>query len=98
MKTNFSRRHFLGSTTAALAAGSLLQDAVAADKELIIDIHQHTHYHGRTDEQMINHQRAMGVTTTILLPSGKPVKRPSPMMDAATGWQPRPAETTPSLK
>jgi len=77
MKKNFSRRHFLASSSAALATGSVFQDAVAADKEPIIDIHQHTHYHGRTDEQMIKHQRAMGITTTILLPSGKPVKRPS---------------------
>jgi len=77
MKKNFSRRRFLASGSAALATGSLLHDAVAADKEPIIDIHQHTHYHGRTDEQMIKHQRAMGVTTTILLPSGRPVKRAS---------------------
>ena len=77
MKKNFSRRHFLASSSAAILTDFLLHDAVAADKEPIIDIHQHTHYHGRTDEQMIKHQRAMGVTTTILLPSGKPVKRPS---------------------
>ena len=77
MHSPLSRRQFLGSTTAALATGSLLHDAVAADKEPIIDIHQHTHYHGRTDEKMLSHLRAMGVTTTILLPSGTPVKRPS---------------------
>ena len=77
MHSTLSRRRFLGSTTAAIATGSLLHDAVAADEEPIIDIHQHTHYHGRTDEQMIKHQRAMGVTTTILLPSGRPVKRAS---------------------
>ena len=49
MHSTLSRRHFLGTTTVALASGSLLHDAVAADKEPIIDIHQHTHYHGRTD-------------------------------------------------
>ncbi len=64
MKKNFSRRHFLASSSAALLTSSLLHNAVAADEEPIIDIHQHTHYHGRTDEQMIKHQRAMGVTTT----------------------------------
>jgi uncharacterized protein len=36
----------------------------------VIDIHQHTNYSGRTDEQLIKHQEAMGVTTTILLPAG----------------------------
>ena len=77
MTPSLSRRQFLEYGTAALTTGLLLQDAAAAEKEPIIDIHQHTHYHGRTDEQMIKHQRAMGVTTTILLPSGKPVKRPS---------------------
>ena len=45
--------------------------------EPIIDIHQHTNYTGRSDEQLLKHQRAMGVTTTILLPAGKPVNRPS---------------------
>ena len=85
MHTSLSRRQFLGSTAAALTAGSLLNDAVAADKEPIIDIHQHTHYHGRTDEKMLNHQRAMGVTTTILLPAGRPVTRPSTREGKANG-------------
>jgi len=78
MRTSFSRRRFFASTTGAVATGCLLRDTSAAEpKEPIIDIHQHTHYHGRSDEQMIKHQRAMGITTTILLPSGRPVKRPS---------------------
>ena len=77
MHTSLSRRRFLGSTAVALTAISSLKDAVAGDKEPIIDIHQHTHYHGRTDDKMLSHQRAMGVTTTILLPAGRPVKRPS---------------------
>ncbi len=73
-----SRRRFLTSSTTVLAAGYVLRDIAAADApEPIIDIHQHTHYHGRTDEKMLKHQRAMGVTTTILLPSGKPVNRAS---------------------
>ncbi len=77
MHTSLSRRRFLGSTAVALTASSSLKDAVAGDKDPIIDIHQHTHYHGRTDDKMLSHQRAMGVTTTILLPAGRPVKRPS---------------------
>ncbi len=43
----------------------------------IVDIHQHTNYHGRTDADMIHHQGAMGVTKTILLPAGSDALRPS---------------------
>lgn len=39
--------------------------------EPIIDIHQHTNYSGRGDSQLIAHQQAMGVTTTVLLPAGR---------------------------
>jgi predicted TIM-barrel fold metal-dependent hydrolase len=70
------RRQFLAAASlATLAAPSLLDAATAA--EPIIDIHQHTNYHGRTQEQMLAHQRAMGVTMTILLPSGSPMTTPS---------------------
>jgi predicted TIM-barrel fold metal-dependent hydrolase len=36
----------------------------------VIDIHQHTNYSGRSNEELIAHQRTMGVTRTILLPAG----------------------------
>lgn len=39
--------------------------------EPIIDIHQHTNYAGRTNEQLIRHQQVLGVTTTVLLPAGR---------------------------
>ncbi|HAV61651.1 MAG TPA: amidohydrolase [Verrucomicrobiales bacterium] len=51
--------------------------AAAEAAEPIIDIHQHLHYSGRSDGQFVAHQLALGVTTTILLPAGRPVKRPS---------------------
>jgi len=44
--------------------------AVHAAERRIIDIHQHTHYAGRTDEELIAHQERMGITKTILLPAG----------------------------
>lgn len=50
---------------------------LAEDMEPIIDIHQHTNYHGRSYEDMLSHQRAMGITTTILLPAGSPVNTAS---------------------
>jgi predicted TIM-barrel fold metal-dependent hydrolase len=57
-----SRRDFL----AALAAAPL----VAQPAEPVLDLHQHTNYSGRTDEELIRHQRAMGVSRTVLLPAG----------------------------
>ena len=39
----------------------------------IIDIHQHLNYSGRSDDVLLAHQRAMGATTTILLPAGRSV-------------------------
>jgi len=59
--------------------------------EPIIDIHQHTSYSGRTDVELINHQRAMGVTTTILLPSGRPLNYGSTYYGLSNGLQ---AKTT----
>jgi predicted TIM-barrel fold metal-dependent hydrolase len=82
MPDNFrsqSRREFLHATAAMMAAATLThpvsgQDAAA---EPIIDIHQHTNYRDRTNAQLVAHQRTMGVTHTILLPSGRPVSRAS---------------------
>src|SRR6202051_3132369 len=56
-----SRRSFLAGMAGQLAA----QPA-----EQIIDIHQHTNYTGRSDEELIRHQREMGVSKTVLLPAG----------------------------
>ena len=57
-----SRRSFV----AALAASTLQAD----DTEPIIDIHQHTNYTGRSDAELLKHQREMGATKTVLLPAG----------------------------
>jgi predicted TIM-barrel fold metal-dependent hydrolase len=60
-----SRRSFLSSAAAALAAPLAAQPA-----EPIIDIHQHTNYSGRSDAELLAHQKAMGIHTTVLLPAG----------------------------
>ena len=63
-----SRREFL------ITAGALCATTCAGQEtapEPIIDIHQHTNYSGRTNAQLIAHQKAMGVTHTILLPAGR---------------------------
>lgn len=74
-----SRRTFLGAAAVAVAGCTHSQMATTrpADQVPILDIHQHTGYSGRTDPQLLSHQRHMGIATTVLLPSGHPVSRPS---------------------
>ena len=68
----FSRRSFLkltgGAVAGAVVPGALAQTPGA---EPVIDIHQHTNYGGRTDEQLLRHQQVLGVTQTVLLPAGR---------------------------
>lgn len=72
------RRDFLAAMPfSAIAIASAASGEEKPSAEPIIDIHQHTTYRERTVEQLLAHQRAMGVTQTILLPSGSPVKRAS---------------------
>src|SRR5215831_19457391 len=66
--THISRRIFIGCASAA-TVGTILPEAPSA-VEKVIDIHQHTHYSGRSDEALIAHQRALGVKKTVLLPAG----------------------------
>ena len=61
-----TRRSFLAS-----AAASAVPAALAQESYPIIDIHQHTPYTGRTADQLVVHQRAMGISKTVLLPAGR---------------------------
>lgn len=56
-----SRRGFVASLAAPL---------LAQTPEPIIDIHQHTNYSGRSDAELLAHQRDMGIAVTVLLPAG----------------------------
>src|SRR2546425_9471639 len=75
--SSISRREFLATGCGALAITLPRWEADGAGvpspatPEPILDIHQHTNYAGRTDEQLIRHQQVMGVTTTVLLPAGR---------------------------
>lgn len=86
----YSRRDFLAKTGLALAATALHFDETSAisgsKKEPIIDIHQHIYYNARSDEQLLDHQRALGVTTTILLPAGRPVNLVSTHLGSSDGF------------
>jgi predicted TIM-barrel fold metal-dependent hydrolase len=93
----FSRREFVVGSAAALAVAPLAR--AAAPAEPIIDIHQHTNYGGlrdakknwvqvgpaRSDDELVAHQRAMGITTTILLPAGRTLFTPSTLSGQANG-------------
>jgi predicted TIM-barrel fold metal-dependent hydrolase len=92
MKYNkYSRRKFLeksalvgvGTAFSMSMAPSLLANKIS--KEPIIDIHQHANYGGRSTRELIDHQRAMGITTTILLPAGRPVISASTHNGASNG-------------
>ena len=89
-KPCLSRRDFLATTSLALV-GAALQGCATADShvhaEPIIDIHQHVGYLDRTDAATLQHQRAMGVTKTILLPAGRPMKMASTHDGVSNGLQ-----------
>jgi predicted TIM-barrel fold metal-dependent hydrolase len=90
MAESISRRRFLAASGVAVIAGGCQAivniDGLPIDQsKMIIDIHQHTGYLGRSDEELLAHQENMGVVYTILLPSGHPVERPSTHMGKSNG-------------
>jgi len=90
VEQKFSRLKFLTSTGLIMIGASLKLKGLNISErrhEKIIDIHQHVHYVGRTNEQLIAHQRAMGVTKTILLPAGSPENTASTLYGEGNGLQ-----------
>lgn len=87
---SLSRRKFIG-VTGFLLAGTAFKlngaNPLFSEEEPIIDIHQHTNYKGRSTEDLLTHQRAMGITTTILLPAGRPVISPSTNHGESNGME-----------
>src|SRR5205823_12536878 len=72
-----TRRDFL-TTSAFGAIGALAAGrGTSAAADPVIDIHQHLGYSGRSDDALLRHQTTMGITTTILLPAGRPVNTAS---------------------
>src|SRR5215204_1174022 len=71
-----TRRRFLAASSLALL-GAAAPEQPGSGLDPIIDIHQHLNYSGRSDEALLAHQITMGATTTVLLPSGRPLTRPS---------------------
>lgn len=86
---SISRRGFLVSA-AGLALGTMASGHESVERvvaEPIIDIHQHVNYAGRPDKVLLAHQEAMGVTMTVLLPAGRPLKSAATHNGEANGLQ-----------
>src|SRR5690242_18239700 len=91
------RREFLTTSAAALVGLRLPGEPVrlcqasggltGTSADAIIDIHQHVGYNDRADDVLLAHQRAMGATTTILLPAGRPVNTASTHDGLSNGLQ-----------
>jgi predicted TIM-barrel fold metal-dependent hydrolase len=84
------RRDFLTRSALALLGATTTRGYAAAEPgsgEPIIDIHQHLGYSGRPDDVLVAHQRAIGATTTILLPAGRLATVPSTHGGLANGLQ-----------
>lgn len=62
---SLTRRTFLASAACCIPA-----PWAAGQTRTIVDIHQHTPYSGRSADQLVAHQKRMGVTKTVLLPAG----------------------------
>lgn len=90
MEEHYSRRDFITKAGVFVAGTALHVDRFSEitrrKEEPIIDIHQHIYYNARNDEEMITHQKAMGITTTILLPAGRPVNLVSTHLGRPDGF------------
>jgi predicted TIM-barrel fold metal-dependent hydrolase len=82
-----TRREFVEAAGVLVAGGMLRREEAVAAAEPIIDIHQHLGYSGRPDAVLLTHQRAMGATTTILLPAGRSVSTASTHDGVSNGLQ-----------
>lgn len=79
-----NRRQFTKAAGISLvAAGGAV--TVTKSKEEVIDIHQHVNFSGRSNEDLVAHQSAMGVSRTVLLPSGTALARASTRGGEANG-------------
>ena len=83
------RREFL--TTSSLALLGVAVQGLGTNRldaaDPIVDIHQHVGYSGRPNDVLLSHQRAMGITTTILLPAGRAVNTASTHEGVSNGLQ-----------
>ena len=65
LQRGVTRREFMAAAATAVTAPLIARAETGGP---LLDMHQHTNYVGRTDEQLVAHQAYHGVTTTVLLP------------------------------
>ena len=83
-----SRRNFLAySALLCATAAAGCKSPPQESEDAIIDIHQHVGYSGRPNDVLLAHQRAMGVTRTVLLPAGRPLNSASTHDGVSNGLQ-----------
>src|SRR5436190_20349465 len=82
-----SRREFVTRSTLMICGAAIVAPNAESAPEPVIDIHQHLGYSGRPDDVLLAHQRAMGISTTILLPAGRNVNTPSTHDGVSNGLQ-----------
>src|SRR6266576_1737609 len=82
-----SRREFVTRSTLMICGGAIGASNAESAPEPVIDIHQHLGYSGRPDDVLLAHQRAMGISTTILLPAGRPINSVSTHEGISNGLQ-----------
>jgi predicted TIM-barrel fold metal-dependent hydrolase len=88
MASQGSRRQFIQNSalfmTGTILAGCKTPTGSAQD---LIDIHQHLGYSGRVDDILLEHQRSLGISKTILLPAGHPINCASTHDGASNGLE-----------
>ena len=86
-RTSESRRQFLGKSALLLGAALTGCETSSSSADSVIDIHQHLNYSGRGDDMFLAHQRAMGITKTVLLPAGRPMNSASTNQGTSNGLE-----------
>lgn len=85
-----SRREFIKKSAIGCSSVLLGPFIRTGEEEYdIIDIHQHTDYAGRSHDDLVKHQRTMGVRHTVLLPAGTPSFGASTHFGKSNGLQVR---------
>src|SRR5689334_9503008 len=84
-----SRRDFLATSALFAAAATVSGCAMfqSTPGETIIDIHQHVGYSRKNTDALLEHQRVMGVSKTILLPAGRNVNSPATHEGVSNGLE-----------
>ena len=76
------RREFLAAAGTLVGLAGCSRSAGTA----VIDFHQHTHYLGRSDADLVAHQRKLGVAKTVAAPGRLPLRPGGGMPGATIRW------------